>query len=132
MHNRVFLGAGIVDGLAVAVETGAPDAVVVSPGFAIDRLGNEILVDCPVRVEIGTRAEHTCFVALQYNEVLTDPVPTRNGIEFSRILETFSVEILPAHSVESSDILRLARLIQRNGEWLIDDEYAPPRLRICG
>jgi hypothetical protein len=132
LHNRLLHGAGIVAGLDVSIELGTGDAtVVVSPGFAIDRVGNEILVDCAVRVEIGICSTDACFVGIQYKEVPTDPVPTANGIEFSRVSETFSVEIIVADPSENPQHLGLARLIQQRGEWLLDETYSPPRLHTC-
>ena len=47
LHNRMLHGFGVVDGLGVSVADGTDAAVVVSPGFALDRRGNEIIVAGP-------------------------------------------------------------------------------------
>jgi len=51
LHNRFLHGSGVVDGLAVSIEDGPGGAVLVSPGLALDRDGNEILVESAVRID---------------------------------------------------------------------------------
>src|SRR3981189_3642305 len=54
LHNRMLHGVGVVNGLAVSVDDGTGTVVLVSPGFALDCNGNEILVEGPVRMISGT------------------------------------------------------------------------------
>ncbi len=131
LHNRLLHGAGIVRGLSVAMEPGVPDSVVVSAGFAIDPLGNEILVDSPVCLRIEHCSAATCFVELRYKEVPTDPVPSPGGVEFSRILESFSMDVVPPGPHDRGQALRLARLLHENGSWRVDHLYTPPGLHAC-
>src|SRR6476646_4545423 len=79
LHNRLLHGFGVVDGLGVSVSDGPNAAVVVAPGFALDRRGNEIIVDGPVRIDLNVCTGGMCFVMIQYTETATDPVPTTNG-----------------------------------------------------
>src|ERR1700682_1496595 len=93
LHNRRLHGVGVVDGLAVSVN--APGTVVlVSPGLALDCYGREILVEGPVRLELGIHTSDVCFVAIEYAETASDPVPGPNGVaEFSRVKEGYAVGI---------------------------------------
>ena len=40
LHNRMLHGSGVCKGLGVSMDDGQRDTVLVSPGFAIDGLGN--------------------------------------------------------------------------------------------
>jgi hypothetical protein len=126
LHNRMLLGFGVVDGLAVSVDDGTGAALIVSPGFALDRCGNEILVDGPVRIDPGICTGHVCFVTIEFTETDTDPVPSINGGEqFSRVTEGYAVRISgedPSESANASQ-LGLARLICVKGNWVVDETY---------
>ena len=53
------------------------------PGFS-----NEIVVESPVRVDLGTCTSDACFVIIEFTETPTDPVAVKNGsTEFSRVTE---------------------------------------------
>jgi hypothetical protein len=47
LTNRLVLGWGVACGLDVMPAPGEPGSVIVTPGFALDRLGREIVVACP-------------------------------------------------------------------------------------
>src|SRR5689334_14987780 len=92
LHNRFLHGSGVVDGLAVSIVDGKAPAVLVSPGFALDRLGNEILVEAPVRIELVPYSGEACLVTIEFSETPTDPVPvlsTDEAVEFSRVTEGY-------------------------------------------
>lgn len=96
-HNREVHGWGIVRGLHV--ESGRPRKaeVKISPGYALDRRGEEIVVNAGVTVDLsGHPAGSTVYVALRYDERPERPVPVPGprGKEYSRIRETFAVEVL--------------------------------------
>jgi hypothetical protein len=126
LHNRMLHGFGVVDGLAVSVEDGPGTAVLVSPGLAIDRIGNEILVNGPVRIDPLVCTSDVCFVTIEFTETATDPVPTTNGgVEFSRVTEGYTVSISPQDPSQSANTpqLGLARLMRMEGHWVVDDTY---------
>ena len=82
--NRMLHGAGIVSGLEV---TGGPDdgAVTVSPGFALDARGREILICEPEHVTVPT-GDGAISVYAMYAEVET---------ERSTIRETYTLDASP-------------------------------------
>src|SRR5438874_3552 len=105
LHNRKLHGTGIVDGLEVAVENGIAPTIAVSPGLAIDRRGNEILVERLTRSEIGLRTDDTCFVSIEYTETPSDPVPGASAVgdvAFSRVTEGFQITITDADPAEDT------------------------------
>ena len=109
LHNRLLHGIGIVEGLQVSEHDSQNDAITVSPGFALDGFGNEIVVDCPVCLTISPCEKEICFVTLRYTETATDPVPTANGAsEFSRVTEAFAVATAaedPGRGEKRTDVL---------------------------
>lgn len=134
LHNRLLHGVGIVEGLEVAEDDSESAGVVISPGFALDGCGNEIVVDHPTHIDIGPCGKDQCFVTLRYTEIATDAVPTGNGTsEFSRVKESFSI----ATAIEdpcldgSVPILSLGRLIRQEDKWLVDADYSPCHMRVA-
>jgi hypothetical protein len=126
LHNRILHGVGIVAGLAVSVDDASGTAVVVSPGFALDGKGNEIVVDDTVRIDLGTCIGDVGFVTIEFTETPTAPVPGKNGSkEFSRVTEGYAVRIATEDPSESPDApqLCLARLLSLEGVWLVDETY---------
>jgi hypothetical protein len=124
LHNRMLHGFGVVDGLGVSVADGTDAAVVVSPGFALDRRGREIIVEGPVRISLGDCTGDVYVVTIQYSEAATTPVPTLNGdVEFSRITEGFEIGMATEDPDESADTprLSLARLVRQDGVWRVDE-----------
>ena len=119
LHNRMLHGVGVVNGLAVSVDDGTGTVVLISPGFALDCSGSEILVEGPVRIDLGNCTNDVCFVTIEFTETASDPVPGPNGaIEFSRVKEGYTV------SVSTEDLqLGLARLIRVEGRWVVDETY---------
>ena len=93
-HNRLLHGWGIVHGLEVDEATHGTKEVTISPGYALDRHGQEIVIPTSVTVDLsGHTAGTTVYVAVRYDECLERPVPTPLGQEYTRIRETFAVEV---------------------------------------
>jgi len=90
LHNRFVHGPGVVTGLEISVDG---PSITVSPGFALDPFGNEILVEQPVRLSAAGHSGKGCYVTIRYTETLADPVPTSDGSEFTRVIESFAVEL---------------------------------------
>ena len=94
-HNRFLHGWGIVRGLEVRADPHGTRKVTISPGYALDRNGEEIVVSRSAAVDLsGHAAGKTVYVAVRYDERPERPVPTTQGEQYSRIRETFAVEVL--------------------------------------
>jgi hypothetical protein len=122
-HNQALHGWGVVSGLRVERGPGRW-RVRVSPGYAIDAYGEEIVIESEVVVDLG-KEEHDSnvvrpcepadgvsldvverlpgqdlYVAVRYAECYSRPVPVSGdggldeGSEYSRIRETFSISAL--------------------------------------
>lgn len=123
LHNRMLYGAGVVMGLSVSVDRDG-EAVNVSPGFAIDASGNELVVETPARANIC--GHDTCFVTARYTETLARPVPGPHGnTEFSRIEEGCAIEAMADQP--DPELVTLARLVRRQDTWEVDGGYEPVR-----
>ena len=67
----------------------------ISPGYAIDRRGEEIVVSRGVTVDLsGHGPGDTLYLALRNDERHERPVPGPHGNQYTRIRETFAVEVL--------------------------------------
>ena len=94
-HNRLLHGWGIVRGLKVQAGKPRRAEVKISPGYALDPRGEEIVVGSGVTVDLsGHPAGTTLYVALRYDERPERPAPGPHGEEYTRIRETFAVEVL--------------------------------------
>jgi hypothetical protein len=127
-HDRALLGYGVVSGLAVRVEeaTGGGAAhVVIEPGYAIDRNGEEVSIPRAARVPTPPLGE-TAFVTLRYWE-LPCPLTATGGlpsgmptIEEACVLGVNSEAIAPAFA--------LARLVRSERRWQVDPNFVTPRV----
>ncbi|MBC7771938.1 MAG: hypothetical protein H7210_05545 [Pyrinomonadaceae bacterium] len=87
------LGPGVVSGLKIT--PGKKGGIVVSSGFAIDRLGREVLVPAPV--EVASHDKKWRYVVLEYSEELIEPLPTAvDGSGFGAVRETYHLTLRPA------------------------------------
>ncbi len=125
-HNRRLHGWGTVTGLGVSIPRGAGGAkAVVSPGFALDRLGEEIDVPRRLSLPLPTKGG-ALFVLLRYAERPCRAVPVPGSVKRirSRIEETFEASIAPA---AGADAVPIARLTRATGAWQLDRRFQPPR-----
>lgn len=122
-HNRYLHGWGVVCGLLVvaAVDPAQPWAVTVCPGYALGPWGDEIDLQAPVmlnvrdylwnRPRIAGRVTRLAYVAIQYDEELVRPGPTRPPgcgcydptYVTSRILDGFRLNVLWARPEAHSE-----------------------------
>jgi hypothetical protein len=72
LHNRHLHGWGVVNGLDVTVDKS--NVVHVSPGVAIDCVGNELLLYSPQELAAPPKPGEF-FVVVEYFETELDPVP---------------------------------------------------------
>ena len=91
LHNRFLHGWGVVAGLSVTVDQGA--SVVVSPGFALDCAGNELVLPEAERISLsGLAGRH--YVTIRYEEISVGQKPSLEGEpEFTRVQEAARVEL---------------------------------------
>jgi hypothetical protein len=111
LHNRLLHVPGVVKGLDVSLDG---PSIVVSPGFALDRLGNEILVELPLQAAIEGCTSKECFVTIRYTETPSDPVPALDGSAFRRIVEGCTVEVSESPAEQA---IVLARLVRIDSAW---------------
>ncbi|MGO4362952.1 hypothetical protein [Terrabacter sp. RAF57] len=119
LTNRSVFGAGVVCGLEVGCNRCESGSVAVSPGYALDCCGNDIVVDCPEEVDVialvrelrdrqGVDCGEPCekhprqeyVLNIVYAEQPTDPVApyaaddcAAGDCEFSRVREGYRFEI---------------------------------------
>jgi hypothetical protein len=119
-HNRL-LGYGVVDGLDVTVGDGS--TVVVSPGFAIDRRGRELVLPDHVTVDVcgdGTtdRDGSRDLIATWEQEPEAFVVATGEGTDeaaFTRWLERPQLALVPAGESPAGSVV-LGRVVLSDGD----------------
>ena len=141
-HNRCLHGCGIVCGLEVSVEE---NMICVSPGFALDCMGNEICVYQAAKLRMPQR-ENATYAGIRYTERKTDPVPLpgtptaeEEEMQYKRREEGFEITFdsenpfvkhrrgkfgwLPCGT---SHAIPLGKLVHRRRRWMIDVKFRPP------
>jgi hypothetical protein len=127
-HNRKLHGSGIVCGLEVQVNAIAGsdgDCVVVEPGYAIDRYGEEIAVSECVRLALPADGDVTS-VSLRYWDHPCAEVPSQGTLDVGCIEEACAIaivrDVLPP-------ALEIARLVRLDGRWTVDPAFIRTRGR---
>ena len=125
--NRAVLGYGVVSGLSVHVEPGDSGGgrVVVEPGHAIDRRGEQVSLPCRATLAVPAHGE-SAFVTVRLWEHTCTASPTAGGlpdgmpsVEEACLIGVSSAVIQPAFA--------LARLVRSDGRWQVDPLFATPR-----
>lgn len=138
-HNRCFHGWGVVCGLELSV-TGS--RVVITPGLALDCMGNEVVLSELLSLDLPTSASAGVaqYVVLSYSEDFADPAPgdqeSEGGLSCSRILESYRHALLPEDPLGghvrrkgrwlacgSAHGVPLGRLRRTRGGWRLDPRY---------
>jgi hypothetical protein len=113
LHNRLLHGYGTVAGLDVAVDG---TNVHVSPGFAIDELGREIIVTEQMSLRVDPLQGGRRWIrdlAIAWHEVPEDSAPSLDGtVTFSRWIEEPELSLVLPDGA-TSEKLTLARLTWR-------------------
>jgi len=119
LHNRVFHQPGVVavsgGGLKVVARGKNDLSFEVTPGYAIDGKGNEIVLHDPAVKVIEAeklKLPQTVYVAIRYYEEPTDFIAYKENPRFKghrRIEEKCKVEVLarPPDNVESIELARI-------------------------
>ncbi|HEY6178137.1 MAG TPA: hypothetical protein VIX73_26960, partial [Kofleriaceae bacterium] len=134
LHNRMMHSPGIVYGFAgdlrVAARARGDLSVEVQPGYAIDGMGNDLMIfDATIRnINLEEfRLPQTVYVVLRYYEELTDFIAYKENLEYKghrRVLESCRVEL----SQTEPDIMReveLARVYLEKGVQRVRDARDP-------
>ncbi len=134
LHNRMLHSAGIVHGYAMDLKVSARArgdlSVEVQPGYAIDGMGNDLMIfDATIRnINLEEfRLPQTIYVVLRYYEELTDFIAYKENLEYKghrRVLESCRVEL----SQTEPDIMReveLARIYLEKGVQRVRDARDP-------
>jgi len=133
LHNRYLHSFGIVCGLEISLKD---ERLIVKPGYALDCVGNDIIVCELVEMDLPDKDKREVFVGLKYHEIETEPAPhfkvtedtEEDSTQFSRIQESFKIQYETENplSKHHSDIcgvceeqhsIPLGRLKYRRGQW---------------
>lgn len=119
--NRMIGGWGVVCGLDVKTKEGDLEKVIVTPGFAIDRCGREILVCeeqtvtlipeecdcCKKEKKKEEQSERKLIICLEFYECKTEQVSLppiacdqKERGEFNRIRDSFKIRVVPRPEAE--------------------------------
>jgi hypothetical protein len=134
LHNRMLHSPGVVQGyqgdLRVISRARGDLAVEVQPGYAIDGMGNDLLIfDATIRnINLEEfKLPQTIYIVLRYYEELTDFIAYKENLEYKghrRVLESCKIEL----SQTEPDIGReveLARIYLEKGVNRIRDARDP-------
>lgn len=134
LHNRMMHSPGVVYGFAgdlrVTARARGDLSVEVQPGYAIDGMGNDLMIhDATIRnISLEEfKLPQTIYIVLRYYEELTDFIAYKENLEYKghrRVLESCKVEI----SQTEPDITReveLARIYLEKGVNRIRDARDP-------
>ena len=132
-HNRMLLGAGIVTGLEVALDSSSSDdrpVVSIGAGCAIAPDGEELSLPAPLLCRLCATAS-SGFVTLRYVERLSEPIGTTTeseGRQASRIQEGAIIGF--AESMFENAIA-LAKLERETGTWHVVASFRVPRASLA-
>jgi hypothetical protein len=134
LHNRMLHSPGIVQGysgeLRVTARARGDLSVEVQPGYAIDGIGNDLMIyDATIRnINLEEfKLPQTIYIVLRYYEELTDFIAYKENLEYKghrRVLESCKVEL----SQTEPDIMReveLARIHLEKGVNRVRDARDP-------
>jgi hypothetical protein len=134
LHNKMMHSAGIVYGfssdLRVTARARGDLSVEVQSGYAIDGLGNDLMIhDATIRnINLEEfKLPQTIYIVLRYYEELTDFIAYKENLEYKghrRVLESCKVEL----SQTEPDIMReveLARIYLEKGVARVRDARDP-------
>jgi len=133
LHNRALLGYGVVSGLGVRVEsTSGPDAanIVVEPGYAIDRHGEEIALSRGATLRAPKQGD-SAFVTIRFWEHLCpSPPPSENFPSgLPAVEEACVVSVVSVVPSVTASALVLARLVRSDGLWQRDPAFVTRHVR---
>jgi hypothetical protein len=126
--NRAVLGYGVISGLAVGVEAADSGGgrIVVEPGHAIDRRGEQISLPCRAILAVPAHGE-SAFVTVRLWEhaCSTSPAPGGTADGMPSVEEACLIGVGPAVIPPA---FALARLVRSDGRWQADPLFVIPRV----
>ena len=124
-HNRAVLGYGTVSGLDVRLN--APDSgdshIVLEPGYAIDRSGEEVCVPCVVTLPPPAHGDFS-LVTLRFWE---HPCGVADTAGAARTVEEAC--LIGIHAGVMDPAIALARLVRSDNGWRVDPGFTRPRVQ---
>ncbi|MDQ3366918.1 MAG: hypothetical protein M3680_15965 [Myxococcota bacterium] len=134
LHNKMLHSAGIVYGYAgdlkVTARARGDLSVEVQPGYAIDGMGNDLMIfDAAIRnINLEElRLPQTVYIVLRYHEELTDFIAYKENLEYKghrRVLESCRVELSKTEPDVSREV-ELARIYLEKGVNRVRDARDP-------
>ncbi len=134
LHNRMMHSPGIVQGysgdLRVTARARGDLSVEVQPGYAIDGMGNDLMIhDATIRnINLEEfKLPQTIYIVLRYYEELTDFIAYKENLEYKghrRVLESCKVELSQTEPDISREV-ELARIHLEKGVNRIRDARDP-------
>lgn len=104
-HDRVFHGSGIITGLEVIANDPPDQFVFISPGVAVDPVGQVIVLPEPVAYDFGKTSEGPLFLVLGHGE------REATGVEKEVIIIQDEFVIAARPTMPKRPVVELARLI---------------------
>jgi hypothetical protein len=134
LHNRYLHGNGIVSGLEASLSTKSPCTLRISPGYAIDAYGNDVIAPADLQGPLPADG-NSAYLVLCWAEREVDLIPFLNsGGEGEQLvashLEEYAVLKYEFDKRKASQTgVILARLKKVRGKWKIDKQFHPHRIR---
>ena len=134
LHNRMLHSPGVVFGYAgdlrVTARARGDLSVEVQPGYAIDGMGNDLMIfDAAIRnINLEEfKLPQTIYIVLRYYEELTDFIAYKENLEYKghrRVLESCKVELSQTEPDISREV-ELARVYLEKGVNRVRDARDP-------
>ncbi len=134
LHNRMMHSPGVILGyqgdLRVQARARGDLAVEVQPGYAIDGMGNDLMIfDATIRnINLEEfKLPQTIYIVLRYYEELTDFIAYKENLEYKghrRVLESCKIELSQTEPDISREV-ELARVYLEKGVNRVRDARDP-------
>jgi hypothetical protein len=129
LHNRRLHGVGIVSGLAVSISSADDQSgshVIVEPGYAIDPLGEELALSDGATLA-PPAGDDEAFVTLRYWEHPCQE-SSQLGSDTPCVSRVEDVCVIGVMKDVPPSALAIARLLRIDNHWIVDAEFAAPRV----
>ena len=134
LHNQLLHGSGVVAGLEVRSWKGR---IIVSPGVALDRGGNEVILGAETEVATisATGKPGAKYVVIRHVETLADPIPVAGddpelvAVHYRHVIEGAECSVQDAEPSRTRSDVVLARILWRTSQWRVDPRYRRPKVR---